>query len=173
MAQLIKPGSQGELVTGLQTQLKGLGFEVNVDGIFGPSTRSAVEDLQALFGYDVDGIAGDATQKLITQQAELGFSLSAPDAIKRGLNAQNGAGGLATTLKKGSEGPAVRYLQRRLSALGYQVSVDGKYGPGTEQAVRALQTAFGYDVDGIVGEATHKLVNQQIGYGFRADKPSA
>lgn len=173
MAQLIKPGSQGELVTSLQTQLKGLGFELNVDGHFGPATRSAVEDVQSLFGYDVDGIAGDATQKLISQQTELGFKLGEPDAVKRGLNAQGSAATIQRTLKKGTEGADVRYLQRRLSALGYQVSIDGKFGPGTETAVRAVQTAFKYDVDGIVGEATHKLLNQQIGYGFRADKATA
>jgi len=173
MPQLIKPGSQGELVTSLQTQLKELGFELTIDGHFGPATRSAVEDLQMLFGYDVDGVAGDATQKLVAQQSELGFKLSEPDAVKRGLNAQGTAPAVKRTLKPGAEGADVRYLQRRLSALGYQVSTDGKFGPGTETAVRALQTAFGYDVDGIVGEATNKLLNQQIGYGFRADKQTS
>jgi peptidoglycan hydrolase-like protein with peptidoglycan-binding domain len=174
MAALIKPGSHGELVTGLQKKLKALGFELEPDGHFGPNTRAAVEDLQALFGYDVDGVVGDATEKLIAQQTELGFNLGTGDAVKRGLNAQgNHLDAAHRVLQKGSEGPDVRYVQRRLRALGHEVPIDGKFGPATEQAVRAMQTAFGYDVDGIVGAATHKLLNQQIGYGFRADKPAS
>jgi len=172
MAQLIKPGTQGEQVTTLQNNLKKLGFEVNADGIFGPATRAAVEELQALFGYDVDGVVGDATLKLIEQQAGVGFNVTAPDAVKRGLAAQGKSEGpeLTQTLKRGSEGPEVRYLQRRLQALGYSVAADGKYGEGTEQAVKSLQQAFGYDVDGKVGKATNMLTYQQIGYGWRSDK---
>ncbi|MET0344533.1 MAG: peptidoglycan-binding protein [Polyangiales bacterium] len=169
MSQLIKPGTQGEQVTALQTKLAALGFTLKVDGHFGPGTRAAVEDLQSVFGYDVDGVVGDGTGKLIEQQAGVGFNLSAPDALKRGLQAQGSTPApLKRTLKKGVDGADVRYLQLRLTALGYSVSVDGKFGDGTEKAVRALQQQFGYDVDGIVGEATHKLLNQQIGYDFKA-----
>lgn len=175
MAQLLKPGTQGEQVKALQAKLQQLGFELASDGHYGPDTRAAVEELQLLFGYDVDGVAGEATQKLVEQQAGLGFRMTAPDAIKRALEAQGkksdkGLTGpkLARVLKRGVEGSDVRYLQRRLSALGYTVAVDGKYGDATEQAVRALQQAFGYDVDGIVGEGTDRLLYQQIGYGYRA-----
>lgn len=172
MATLIKPGSQGEQVTALQNNLKTLGFELNADGIYGPASRAAVEELQALFGYDVDGVVGDATLKLVEQQAGLGFNVTAPDAVKRGLAAQGKTEGpeLTQTLKSGSEGPEVRYLQRRLQALGYTtVKADGKFGPATEQAVKGLQQAFGYDVDGKVGKATNMLTYQQIGYGWRSD----
>jgi len=175
MAQLLKPGTQGEPVKALQTKLKQLGFELESDGHYGPATRAAVEDLQAIFGYDADGVAGEATLKLVEQQAGLGFVASAADAVKRGLEAQGnksekGLQGpkLTAILKRGSEGREVRYLQRRLAALGYTVAVDGKFGEGTEQAVRAVQKQFGYDVDGVVGEATDRLLYQQIGYGFRA-----
>ena len=170
MAQLLKPGTQGEQVKDLQSKLKQLGFAIDADGHYGPATRAAVEDLQSLFGYDVDGVAGEATQKLAQQQLTTGFQASAADVVKRGLDAQGKAEGpkLARILKGGSEGAEVRYLQRRLIALGYTVAVDGKYGPATEKAVRELQQAFGYDVDGVVGEATDKLIYQQIGYGFRA-----
>jgi peptidoglycan hydrolase-like protein with peptidoglycan-binding domain len=175
--QLLKPGTQGEHVKELQTTLKKLGFGVETDGHFGPATRAAVEDMQALFGYDVDGVVGEATAKLLQQQASIGFQLSAADAVTRGLGAQgkkgdNGFAGtkLARVLKRGSEGADVRYLQRRLSALGYQVDTDGKYGPATEAAVRALQQAFGYDVDGVLGEASDRLIYQQLGLGFRAKK---
>lgn len=173
MAQLIKTGAQGEQVTALQNNLQKLGFTLDADGHFGPATKGAVEDLQAIFGYNVDGIVGDATQKLIDQQLGLGFSATAPDAIKRGLDAQ-GKGGQgpapARLLKRGTEGADVRYLQRALVALGYSLGIDGKFGDATDKAVRALQQAFGYTVDGIAGEGTFKLIYQQLGYGWRADK---
>ena len=170
MAQLLKPGTQGEQVKDLQSKLKQLGFAIDADGHYGPLTRAAVEDIQSLFGYDVDGVAGEATQKLVQQQLTSGFQANGEDVVKRGLDAQGKKEGpkLARILKTGGEGPEVRYLQRRLIALGYTVAVDGKYGPATEKAVRELQQAFGYNVDGVVGEATDKLIYQQIGYGYSA-----
>jgi peptidoglycan hydrolase-like protein with peptidoglycan-binding domain len=176
MPTLLKSGAKGELVSALQTKLAKLGFSVNPDGQYGPATKQAVEDVQSLFGYDVDGIVGDATEKLIDAQAGYGWNAAAPDAVKRGLEAQGkkdasgslAGAALARTLKKGTDGPDVRYLQRRLTALGFAVALDGKYGPATEDAVRKLQKAHGYDVDGVVGDATNKLLNQQIGLGWSA-----
>jgi peptidoglycan DL-endopeptidase CwlO len=180
MAQLLKPGTQGEPIKQLQSKLRQLGFQIEADGHFGPATRAAVEDLQAFFGYDVDGVVGDATQKLIDQQVELSFNVTSAEAVKRGLEAQGqkaeqGFTGpkLTHILKTGSEGPEVRYLQHRLVALGYHLTIDGKFGPATEEAVRALQQAFNYDVDGVVGDGTSKLIYQQIGYGYRARASNA
>lgn len=181
MATLIKTGAKGDQVIALQNKLTQLGFAVNPDGAFGPATASAVEELQTMFGYDVDGIVGDATLKLIDTQIGFGWKVDAEGAVKRALEAQakktdKGAlagAALRRTLKRGLEGADVKYAQRRLNALGFQVAVDGKYGENTEQAVRKLQQAFGYDVDGILGEATHALINQQLGYGWKHGSSSA
>jgi hypothetical protein len=54
----------------------------------------------------------------------------------------------------GQQGDAVIELQQRLNQLGYRVTVDGQYGPETEQAVRALQRRRNLHVDGVVGEDT-------------------
>ena len=49
----------------------------------------------------------------------------------------------------------VRRLQRRLVALGYTPgSIDGRYGPLTERAVRGFQSTQGLHVDGIAGPLT-------------------
>jgi len=58
-------------------------------------------------------------------------------------------------LRRGARGEAVRGLQSRLSAIGvYQGEIDGIFGPGTEEAVKAAQSKFGLEADGIVGGAT-------------------
>jgi peptidoglycan DL-endopeptidase CwlO len=171
MADILKPGSRGEPVKALQAELAQLGFGVTPDGIFGPATGDAVAEMQAVFGYDVDKSVGPATQTLIAQQAKLGFDIRKPDAVKKAIDATGNKTALKHVLKSGSEGVDVRFLQRRLNVLGFAIDVDGKFGSSTEQAVKALQQAFNYDVDGAVGEATHKLINQQIGYGWDRNKP--
>jgi peptidoglycan hydrolase-like protein with peptidoglycan-binding domain len=71
-----------------------------------------------------------------------------------------------TTLKRGSSGTEVRSLQENLKKLGFSIDVDGSFGDRTHNSVITLQTIFGYDVDGMVGPATLKLVDQQVGYGW-------
>ncbi len=59
------------------------------------------------------------------------------------------------TLKKGSEGQAVKDLQEALAALGLAPgAADGVFGKKTEDAVKAFQTLKGIDADGIVGPIT-------------------
>jgi peptidoglycan hydrolase-like protein with peptidoglycan-binding domain len=53
------------------------------------------------------------------------------------------------TIKEGSRGRAVSYLQRKL-----KIEADGVFGPLTEQAVKAFQRQKNLTVDGIVGEKT-------------------
>lgn len=59
---ILKAGSSGEIVTGLQKNLSIAGFySGRADGIFGPETRQAVESLQRNCGLDIDGRAGPLT----------------------------------------------------------------------------------------------------------------
>lgn len=178
MSDILKEGSKGEGVSALQQKLVGLGFALEVDGIFGPKTDAAVQQLQTLFGYDVDGKVGPGTRKLIDAQAGYGWSLKDPEAVKKALKSQgkttekgNLAGADAKrTLKAGLEGPDVSVLQRRLNALGYAIAVTGSFDAATEKAVKDLQAKFGYDVDGIVGPGTHVLINAQIGHDWNVSK---
>ena len=79
----------------------------------------------------------------------------------------------ATNLKSGSKGNEVRTLQDGLIKLGFDVDVDGDFGPKTDAAVKTLQGMFGYDTDGIAGEGTQKLVTAQIGHGWNKNLPNA
>ncbi len=63
--------------------------------------------------------------------------------------------GGARVLRVGLGGADVHALQDRLAALGYDAgTADGVFGPKTEAAVRAFQTAMGMTVDGLVGRQT-------------------
>lgn len=74
---ILKQGSRGDEVKAMQDKLKQLGFEIESDGIFGKMTHAAVITLQTVFGYDIDGDVGPATQKLIEQQLGYGWNLEA------------------------------------------------------------------------------------------------
>ena len=64
------------------------------------------------------------------------------------------------TLKSGASGSEVRALQQRLKDLGfYSGKVDGKFGAGTEQAVKAFQKASGLKADGAAGSKTMAALN--------------
>lgn len=63
------------------------------------------------------------------------------------------------TIRQGSTGPTVTFLQRNLITLGYgsilaPSGADGIFGSKTNQAVRDLQAKHSLVVDGIVGEKT-------------------
>lgn len=59
------------------------------------------------------------------------------------------------TLRRGSRGPAVADLQRRLAGLGYAVGpADGDFGLRTEAAVQHFQTDHDLKIDAVCGPRT-------------------
>jgi murein L,D-transpeptidase YcbB/YkuD len=132
---LIRKGDQQHPVKTLQYLLRARGHVVTVDGIFGPKTDAAVRAFQQQKGLAVDGIVGPNTWSA-----------------------------LIITVKKGSQGDAVRGVQeefqfRNLSgdpSKGLQV--DGIFGPNTDAAVRGFQQALQITVDGIVGPVTWRAL---------------
>jgi peptidoglycan hydrolase-like protein with peptidoglycan-binding domain len=96
---------------------------VDVDGIFGAGTDRALREYQRANDLSVDGIAGPDT---FTSMGLFQLVL----------------------LEKGIHGTMVRRVQE---ALG--IDADGKFGAGTEKAVRDWQEANGVDVTGMVDPA--------------------
>ena len=63
---------------------------------------------------------------------------------------------------RGDHGPEVESVQRLLvDKHGYAITVDGDFGPATEEAVRDFQHRHGLDVDGVVGPATWSTLNAE------------
>lgn len=58
------------------------------------------------------------------------------------------------TTKQGSAGLEVRFIQTTISQAGFETSVDGLFGPKTDEQVRRFQSEHGLAVDGIVGVKT-------------------
>ncbi len=57
-------------------------------------------------------------------------------------------------LRAGVVREEVRWLQWELREAGYELQIDGRFGPETDLALRAFQAAHGLQVDGKCGPAT-------------------
>lgn len=64
------------------------------------------------------------------------------------------------TLRKGSKGEAVKELQTALNKAGASLVVDGSFGPVTEAALKAYQTAQNIEADGVCGPITWGKIYQ-------------
>jgi peptidoglycan hydrolase-like protein with peptidoglycan-binding domain len=134
---VLKKGSNDPAVRDLQEALKALGYDPGpIDGVFGEKTESAVKKFQQAREIAADGIVGRVTWINIDEADQ-----SEP------------------VLKVGSTGLPVRRLQSRMSAVGFDTGVDGRFGAKTEAAVKKLQQQFNLRVDGVVGPQTWNVVN--------------
>ena len=131
-----------------------------VDGVFGPSTKRAVQAFQRYFGLTADGIVGRTTWNKLREV----YTDIANDLLSSSLR----PGDFPGTLRRGSTGRAVRELQYYLYIMhSYNssiplVSIDGVFGAGTESAVKAFQRSAGLTVDGTVGRATWDNLYAQV-----------
>ena len=140
----IKRGMRGDNVKALQQKLVSLGFRLDkfgADGIFGPETQGAVEELQRALGVEVTGALDEATMAA--------------------LNTEEGMAKLQERMHKGLStgdiGKDVRDIQNELNKyLGDndKLVADGIYGPKTKAAVEKLQKELGIEVTGTWDDAT-------------------
>lgn len=118
----------------LQEALVQKGYEIDLDGVFGPLTQWAVEKFQRSVAITANGIADVDTQRVLYARP---LFMSAPYLI----------------------GSDVREVQASLVRMGYAVTVNGVFNLRTLHAVMAFQRYFGLPEDGIVkGETLTKLL---------------
>lgn len=139
----IKQGESDGCVTQLQLLLNENGFGLNVDGVFGGDTFTAVKTYQQDHSMSADGIVGPLTKTAIDSTPT-----SAPGPIV--INSPR----CPTDLKQGEKDGCVTQLQQLLNNNGAQLAVDGTFGGGTLTAVENFQRAHGLSADGIVGPDT-------------------
>ena len=139
----IAEGATGSVVKWLQYLLVRRTLSDNqIDGVFGPVTKAAVEQFQTDAHLTVDGIVGPATW------GALGGGRPEPP-----------------TLEQGSTGGTVKDLQKALNegrgsfapSSNPVLALDGDYGPQTASAVKGAQHEGGIADDGIVGLQTWAL----------------
>lgn len=135
----LSSGASGEDVSRLQRLLVMIKLYTwtAIDGSFGPETEMAVRSFQAGNGLTSDGIVGPDTWHALPADPN------------------------TPLLARGATGPAVSALQGGLKRIGTPDPgpIDGDFGPLTEAAVRAYQTARVVSegvgaADGIVGDLT-------------------
>jgi len=150
----LRRGSSGETVRLAQYFLRVIALyddeipPITIDGSYGPATENAVRAFQKMQGLTVDGIIGPATWNALYERF-LGITQTTGLAVTYP----------GTPLRSGSRGDNVRVVQEYLNTLARayplpRVTVDGIYGPATENAVQAFQRLFGLTADGIVGPRT-------------------
>lgn len=108
------------------------------DSIFGSKTEAAVKLFQTDHGLTADGIVGDATFYQLYLHTFMGGRL-----LQRSRSDRN-------------KGFDVFFLQTKLDDEGFSPgTIDGKFGPLTEAAVKKFQIAAGITADGVVGPVTY------------------
>lgn len=115
-----------------------------VDGSFGEGTRDAVISYQNTYGLTESGVVDEATWNSI-ENTYYSILSGIPYTFEEGLILPFPG----RVLREGIFGDDVRALQEYLNYIGQsypeipRVTVDGDFGPGTREAVRAFIRLFG------------------------------
>ncbi len=136
----LEKGSTSNDVLSVQRKLKEYGYFLgDPDGVFGDSTRQAVESFQMVNGLPVTGVADGAVLMRLMADNPITWP-----AFLTEMDAGSGDAGLN-----------VYVLQKRLAALGYYGgSCTGSFGDLTRDALLAYQRDRGLDPSGHADSAT-------------------
>jgi peptidoglycan hydrolase-like protein with peptidoglycan-binding domain len=127
----------GAYTTALQTDLTTAGYDPGpIDGVYGPKTVAAVQQLQKDSGLEETGFVDEATSRALQEKlAEVGQQQALQTA----------------------------QVQRILSIVGFwDGPVDGVWTPELTQALMDFQTALGVEPTGVVDAATIAAFQQAI-----------
>ena len=163
----LRRGSSGVSVRILQRQLSRIAKDYpafgkpEASGIFDEATETSVKRFQKQFSLTADGLVGKATWYKVSyiyvsvkDLAELTSEGESAEGV------QSAGAWPGVVLRRGSTGSAVEQAQFWLSELAQfdstlpDPAVDGRFGAGTERAVKTFQQRQGLAADGAVGQAT-------------------
>ena len=147
---MLVQGSSGDAVSKLQKRLRILGFAaISVDGSYGSSTKTGVENLQKyLLEMESEAVAASTGSQPDGAQLSMTVNGVADPLLLDEFYAASFPA-IPAPMSNGSTGRDVVRLQRRLSLLEYYYgSLDGQYGPGTAKAVADFQKRHGLSQTG-------------------------
>ena len=169
----LRRGSSGPSVVVVQTELNRISQSYpaipkipSVDGIFGAQTEAAVRKFQEVFNLEPDGIVGRATWYALIRIYVAVTSLAELRSEGQRFYANSWAN--SNPIEFGDRGIKVEHLQYMLSVLSAYipeipaVSIDGVFGPATQNAVLAAQRRFGLPQTGIVDYNTWDEIYDQF-----------
>lgn len=154
----LEPGDRGRSVARLQFLLAYISLfytdipTVSLDGIYGSDTQQAVIAFQQLFGLPVTGNVNAEVWAKLYDVYNTVLKLITPELGEQGFP--------GTPLRRFSTGENVRLMQTYLNRIADdypsipKITVDGIFGPGTEEAVKAFQRRFFINPTGIINAQT-------------------
>ena len=160
----LQQGASGDAVKELQQKLSAAGVYVpgGADGVFGPSTKTAVLNYQRWNGLPVSGIVDAATAGRLrlsgaaTQPSPAAPTPPAVPAPPATATPPAAAVNPYVGLAQGARSSLVKDLQSALMRAGVNVrgGADGVFGAATKSALVSYQQANGLGVTGVVFEAS-------------------
>lgn len=169
----LRRGSVGPDVVVIQVELNRIAQNYpaipklqNVDGIFGSRTEASVIRFQEIFGLEPDGIVGRATWYALVRLYTAVTALS--ELRSQGQRFYAISWQYPDALRRGDTGSKVEQLQYMLSVLSSFIpeiaplTIDGIFGPATENSVRAAQRRFNIPETGIVDRETWDEIYYQF-----------
>ena len=179
---VLRPGTTSAAVRTIQTQLNRIAINypaigtTYADGVYGPQTEQMVRRFQSIFNLTSDGIVGKSTwyriSYIYTAVKKLAELTSEGQEPEYDTGAYGGA-----LLSIGSSGTSVKKMQfylSRIAAFNPAVPapvVDGIYGAGMADSVRAFQKEYDLQPDGIIGPDTWDAIESLYTGSLKADDP--
>lgn len=157
----LERGDRGEDVRDLQRALRRLGYEIGVDGQFGPGTERVVRRYERTERIAIDGEVSEGQGKGMVRRVAQRSGGRDGDGDESPRRAEQTAFG-TRTLERGDRGPGIVRLQDVLSALGHRVGVDGIFGPATQSSVRDYEREEDIRIDGKVSAGQARGMERRL-----------
>ncbi len=153
-SRTLRYGDEGSDVSVLQARLIELKYNCRASSNYDGMTREAVRHFQTQNALTADGIFGSQSAGLIMSAAAR--AADSPTLSYNTLRIDNADGA----------DKAVSAMQQALVALGYPLSVNGRYDIPTHQAVVGFQQRNGLPITGIANPVTQSAVFSSSAKGY-------